>query len=240
MNRPLFERSRHGVVLTAAGRTFERHAIAALQVLAQGRQEAMLDARFRGTVSLGLQFYLWESLAESWIDLMTEVAPDLALRIEPGFSDEIMTLLISGLLDVGILFEPRLSSGIKVEHLTDEPLVLVCTDANVNEHSWYDDYVAVYWGQEFQDAFARVFPVQPQPRLTVGLSSLGLTHILTHGGSAYLLERTVKKYIQQKKLFPVPDAPRLPRPVFLAYREALAGTDDLEIAIGSARKVITS
>jgi len=238
LNRPLFTRSRSGVTLTAAGHTFRRYAIRAVQTLAQGRQEAMLDERYAGTLAMGVQVYLWEIVVESWIEIMSDLAPNIALRIEPDYSDGIMNQLVNGLLDLGILFEPRLSSGIVVEALDPEPLWLVSTDSAVTRDSWMKDYVAVYWGQEFQNTFSQAYPVQPQPRLSVGLSSIGLSHILSHDGAAVLLARSLESHLAEHRLYRVPGSPEFQRPVFLAYRENLVEDSNLMLALESVRKVL--
>ncbi len=238
LNRPLFDRTRSGVTLTSAGHTFQRYAIQAVQTLAQGRQEAMLGERYAGTLALGVQFYLWEVIVEQWIDRMTSQLPDIALRIEPDYSDGIMNQLVNGLLDLGVLFEPRLSSGIIVETLAPETLWLVSTDPAVDETSWMEDYVAVFWGQEFQDAFARAYPVQPQPRLTVGLSAIGLSHLLMHGGSTVLLARSVSRYLAEGKLHRVPGSPSFQRPIYMACRETLLDDPNFQVAAECLRQVL--
>ena len=198
----------------------------------------MLGERFAGTLAFGVQFYLWEVIVEQWIDRMTAQLPDIALRIEPDYSDGIMNQLVNGLLDLGVLFEPRLSSGIVVETLAPEALWLVSTDPAVDEISWMEDYVAVFWGQEFQDAFARAYTVQPQPRLTVGLSAIGLSHLLMHGGSAVLLARSVSRYLAEGKLHRVPGSPSFQRPIYMAYREILLDDSNFQVAAECLRHVL--
>lgn len=240
LNRELFVRSRSGVALTAAGRTFHRHAIIALQTLVQGRQEALLDDRFSGTVTLGIHVYLWDTLAEPWIDQISELLPDVAVRIEPGFSDAIVGQLVNGLLDLGVVFEPRLSSGITVEHAIDDPLILVSGDPEVTERNWMENYVAVYWGREFQNDFAKAYPEQPQPRLSAGLSSLGLAHALRIGGSAVVLARTARPLIEAGQLVQVPASPVFRRPVYLAIRDAVGDLPHFAIAADALRHQLTA
>ena len=240
LNRQLFTRSRQGVSLTAAGRTFQRYAVTAVQTLARGRQEAMLDARYVGTVSLGVQLYLWETIVEPWVSWMTDAVPDLALRIEPDYSEGIMNLLVNGLLDLGVLFEPRLSTGIVVERLAEEPLWLVTSDPEACDGGWIDHYVGVYWGQEFDNEFARAYPLQPQPRLSFGLSSMGLAHILAHGGAAALLARSVRGLVDDGRLHRVSGSPEFTRPVFLAYRDSLVDDDHVASAIEGLTRVLAT
>lgn len=224
LNRQVFERSRQGVTLTAAGATFLGYAVTAVQAIAQGREEAKLDKRFSGSVSLGVQLYFWEEIVEPWLALMTDLDPTLALRVEPDYSASIMDQLVSGLLDVGIVFEPRLTTGIVVEPMTEEQLWLVTTNPDAGSSSWSESFVSVYWGREFLDAFSLAFPVQPQPRLSFGLPSIGLRHLLSHGGAAVLAARSVERLIEDGRLYRVPDAPVFRRPTFLVYRN-LSGDD---------------
>ena len=93
------------MTLTAAGHSFQRYAIRAVQTLAQGRQEAMLDEQYSGSIAFGVQVYLWEAIVEAWIERVSQRMPDVALRIEPDYSESIMNQLTNGLLDFGLLFE---------------------------------------------------------------------------------------------------------------------------------------
>ncbi len=218
LNRRLFLRTHNGVTLTGAGSAFLRYAVGAVQNLSRGRQEAMLDERFSGSLALGVQIYLWEVLVEPWLAWMQRVAPDLALRIEPDYSEPIMEQIVSGVLDLGLLFEPRISAGIVIEPLSVEPLWLVTTDPDGGD-DWAETLVTVYWGEEVQTAFARTFPDCAPTRLSLGSSSIALNHILQRGGSALLLARTAKPLIEAGRLFRVPSLPSFSRPVYLAYRE---------------------
>ncbi len=240
LNRTLFHRARSGVTLTAAGASFHPHAVAAVQTLIQGQQQARLDQRFAASIALGVQFYLWPEIVEPWLHIMEEAAPDLALRIEPDYSAGIMDQLVGGMLDLGILFEPRLSSQVTIEPLTDEPLWLVSSEPHGPDGRWDEDFVGVYWGAEFHAAFSRAFPDHRQPRLSVGLSSIALAHILKHGGSAVLFARSVETYVAQGRLHRIPTSSKFSRPVFLAFRDSLSGTPHLATAIAALKQTLNS
>ncbi|GAB5470761.1 MAG: LysR family transcriptional regulator [Rhodospirillales bacterium] len=237
LNRRLFLRTHSGVTLTGAGTAFLRYAVGAVRNLSRGQQEAMLDARFSGALALGVQIYLWECLVAPWLAWMQQAAPDLALRIEPDYSEPIMDQIASGVLDLGVLFEPRISAGIVIEPLSVESLWLVAKDRDCAE-CWPEALVAVYWGEEVQAAFARAFPDCPAARLSLGSSSIALNHILEHGGSALLLARTVQPLVADGRLFRVPSLPSFSRPIYLAYRDASSDDPLLGHALQGLRQVL--
>ncbi len=236
LNRRLFQRTHKGVTLTGAGTAFLRHAVAALQSLRRGEQEARLDSRFSGSLSLGVQIYLWETLVEAWLAWMLKAVPDLALRIEPDYSDAIMDQVASGLLDLGVLFEPRITAGVVIEPLSVEPLWLVTSDPK-HGINWQEPLVEVYWGEEVKADFARAFPDCPPARLSIGSASIALNHILTHGGAAVLLARTARPLVEAGRLFPVPSAPRFTRPIYLAYRTQGSSNSVLAHAIQGLQQI---
>ena len=240
LNRTLFQRARSGVTLTAAGASFYPHAVAAVQSLTQGQQQARLDQRFAATIALGVQFYMWPEVVEPWLNIMEDEAPDLAVRIEPDYSAGIMDQLVGGMLDLGILFEPRLSSQVTIEPLSDETLWLVSTEPYGPDDPWDEDFVGVYWGAEFHAEFSRAFPDHRQPRLSVGLSSIALAYILEHGGSAVLFARSVESDVAQGRLHRIPTASKFSRPVFLAFRNALSDTPHLSTAIAALKQIMTT
>lgn len=235
LNQELFVRARSGVTLTAAGGNFHPYAISAVQALKQGQQRAKLDERFTGSIALGVQFYLWPEIVEPWLAVMERDAPHLSVRIEPDYSAGIMDQLVSGMLDIGVLFEPRVSAQVTIEPFSNEPLWLVSTEPYTRDDPWDESFVGVHWGAEFQTSFSRAFPDHRQPRLAVGLSSIAMTHILTHGGSAVLFARSVAGLVEEGRLHRVSGTPKFSRPVFLAFRDALANTPRLLTALGALR-----
>ena len=150
LDRVLFLRGRNGATLTAAGRRFHRYALSAVRAWEQARQETALPEGYRAYLGLGSQVSLWERLILKWIPWMRQEAPDVALRLEADYSDSLMRRLSEGLLDIGVMYLPRTASGLVIEKLLEERLVLVATSRRSITTGWRDDYVFVDWGTDYR------------------------------------------------------------------------------------------
>jgi len=237
LDRPLFVRSRNGVTLTAAGRHFQRHALAAVRAWVQACQDVALPEGFRTAFGLGATVPLWERLLLRFIPRMRAKAADVALRVEVDYSDSLTHQIADGLLDVGVMYLPRSTPGLVIERLLEERLVLVSTRRRKLTREWMDDYVFVDWGYDFRAEHSRAFPDMGAPAISVGLGQLGLRYILEHGGSGYFALRDVRPLIKAKRLFRVTDAPEFRRPTYVVYPQSPSDEVLLRTALGTLREV---
>ncbi len=82
--------------------------------------------------------------------------PDVSIRTDIGFEEDLMRSLISGALDIGMMYTPQHSPGLLVEHIFDETLLLLSTDP---DRPWpNDDYIFVDWAPVFTPNTAMPFP----------------------------------------------------------------------------------
>ena len=225
----LFVRNRSGANLTSAGRRFLRHAKALTVTLDQARHDVGLPGRFRASITLGARIALWEDFLPRWLGRMRSSAPEIAVRSEIGFEEDLMRRLVEGTLDIGLMYTPRHSPGLVIEHLFDETLVLVTTDLR---RPWPNEgYVHVDWGPAFHASHANHYPDMERPALHANIGWLGVQIILSNGGSCFLPVRMARPFIEAGKLFVVPDSPRFALPAYMVYpqeRDAAAVTQALE------------
>lgn len=237
LDQPLFARGRAGVSLTSAGDRFRRYAVAAVRAWEQARQEVALPAGFRTSIGLGAQVSLWERLVIGWIAWMRRQAPDVALRLEADYSLSQMRNLADGLLDIGVMYQPRHTPGLVIEKLLEERLVLVSSDRRKVSRGWVEDYVYVDWGDDFRAAHAKAFPDLETTAVSVGLGALGLQYILAHGGSGYFPLRVVRPHLSEKRLHRVSGAPSFKRPAYLVYAAEPADQALLDLALTGLRQI---
>lgn len=230
LDRPLFHRSRSGVELTAAGRRFERYAVSVVQGWEQGRQQVALPEGFSTLFGLGTQVSLWERLVARWLPWMREQAPDVAVHVETDYSPSLMRQLGDGLLDIIVLYSPCTMSGVVIETLLEERLVLVSTRKRKISSGWLEDYIYVDWGDDYRAALAKAFPEVEASAISVGLGAIGLQYILDNGGSGYFPLRVVRPYLAQKRLFRVTGAPTFKRPAYMVYSAAPAEPETARLA----------
>jgi DNA-binding transcriptional LysR family regulator len=125
----LFDRDRHRVTLTDAGRALlpeARATLAAAQAAADAVAEAM--AGLRGTLSIGTMISTGSVDVPALLGRFHEQHPGVLvrLRVMPGGSAELAREVINGGLDLALLSIPgEAPSGLAVRPLEQEPLMLI-------------------------------------------------------------------------------------------------------------------
>lgn len=236
LNGPLFVRDRKGVSLTEMGRHFHRHALTVVLAWERARQEAALPQEIRALVSLGLQYDQWSSILIPWLAWMGENAPEIAPRVVADYSDKLVQQLRDGLIDLAVVFQVQYGPDLIVEKLRDESLVLVSTAEDQTDIEAVPGYIYMDWGEVFRAEHNMLFPNMPAFRFSVGVSSVGLGHILAHGGSGYFLERDVEPPIAEGRLHRVDRAPVLQIPTNLVYPRAALDDSVIMTAIDGLRR----
>jgi len=235
--RELFRRNHAGVELTSAGQHFRQYALNIQRLWQQAYQRITLPENFDHAIGLGSQVSLWDSLILKWIPWMRSNAAGIALHVEADYSPSLMRQLGDGLLDIGVMYQPRQTPGLIIEDLFEETLILVATDRRALREGWVEDYVFVDWGDVFRERHAEAFPEMETPAVSVGLGALGLEYILQNGGSGYFPIRVVQPYIDQGKLFRVDHAPSVQRPAYMVYPASARDSESLEYALRGLREI---
>ncbi len=213
----LFVRNKAGTTLTTAGRQFQKHAVTLMRTVEQARQDLGVPQGFRASLTVGGRFGIWEDLLLNWLPVMRAHAPDIAIRAEVGFEDELMLGLVDGRIDIAVMYTPQSRPGLSVEPLLEEELILVLAESSEDGLPMTPDYVYIDWGQEFRAKHAASFPDFTGPGLTANIGWLGLQHILAHGGSGYFPRRLVETKLASGLLTEVADAPRFRLPAYVVY-----------------------
>ncbi len=237
MGRRLFTRAHTGIELTEAGRQFRTYATNMQRLWRQAHQAVTLPQGFRTVLGLGTQVSLWERLILRWIPWMRGQAPDVALRVEADYSTSQMRQLADGVLDIGVMYQPRRTSGLVIEQLLEETLVLVSTEDREVTQGWVEDYVFVDWGDVFRTAHGELFPDMETAAVSVGLGAMGLQYILENGGSGYFPMRVVRPLIAAGRLFRLAGAPTAQRPAYMVYTENPQDGELLSLALDGLRRI---
>jgi DNA-binding transcriptional LysR family regulator len=169
---------------------------------------------------------------------MRQNAKDVAIHVEADYSPSLMRQLSDGLLDIGVMYNPRQTPGLIIEDLLEETLVLVATDQRDMVDGWVEDYVFVDWGEEFRRLHSEAFPDMDTPAISVGLGPLGLEYIRQNGGSGYLPMRVVQPFIDNGELFLVGGAPTMRRPAYMVYPEVARYQETLDLALNGLREIV--
>lgn len=222
----LFVRNKAGATLTPAGEQFVRHARMLVQVWERARHQVAVPPGRSSVLTIGCEVSLWDPLLLDWLLRMRTEAPQLALRTQVGFPQDLVEQVMAGALDIAVVYAPPQRPGLRIELLIEEKLVLVTTRRRGRAID-PDDYVYVDWGPEFAAQHALAFPDLANAGVIAGLGPLGREYILAAGGSGYIRLAVVRGHLESKRLHRVPGAPEFLYPAYAVFAE---GADEAVVA----------
>ncbi|MBV7431656.1 MULTISPECIES: LysR family transcriptional regulator [unclassified Acidovorax] len=122
----LFERERHGMVLTEAGQTLAAYARRAMLELDRARAEmSSAGSGISGLVTLGLLPSTIDIVSSALLSAINHSYPDVRVRIAMGYAGTLARWLETGEIDAALLYGAERSSGIQVTPLVEEALWVI-------------------------------------------------------------------------------------------------------------------
>ena len=220
LGHQLFTRSKAGAVLTAEGQQFEPYSLSLLKVWEEARQKISVPHGYERALSIGAQYSLWPGLGFRWLDALQVEMPRLSVHAEMGMPDRITRFLVEGVVQAALLYTPQLRPGLIVEPALDDELILVASypDASLEKLS---GYVSVNWGPEFTHALALALPHLTDSGRSMALGALTMEYVVNRRSVAFLPARSVRRHLDDGKLYIVADAPRFAYPSWVVWREDL-------------------
>ena len=235
LGRPLFIRNRNGAQLTAAGREFERYAQSFIQVWERARHQLAMPAGRSSVIALGGELSLWNPLLLDWLVAMKKTRPEIALRAHVGLAEQLLEQLRTGVIDIAVLYAPRMMPGFRIELIDEEELILVRSTGHDDTER---EYVHVDWGPLFNAQFGGPSAAHGEPGLMVGLGPLGLSYILRAGGMGYFRRGVTRPFIEQGELEIVKGAREFTYPAYAVYEETGEQRGELRDALQVLKDVV--
>lgn len=123
---PLIERNRQGAKLTKRGELFRVRAAEALRQLESGRFEIeQLNGLIRGSVTLGCLPTTGAYLLPPLLKAFGKAHPEIEVTIREESSPQLARMLRESEIDIAIMDEAGLGSGLHSEVIFSEPLLIV-------------------------------------------------------------------------------------------------------------------
>lgn len=122
----LLYRNGRGIVLTEAGKLLERRAKDILESAARAKSEiAALQSSPRGSVIIAMPPSVGAVLTVPLVEQFRQKYPDISMRLMEGFSGHVLEWLLTGKIDVAVLYNaPRMSNVLTEPLLRDELFLL--------------------------------------------------------------------------------------------------------------------
>lgn len=231
----LFVRNKSGTTLTPAGREFQRHAAILTRTVELAKQETGAAGGYSSTLTIGSRLGLWEDLLARWLPIFRGLAPSVAVRAFVGIEEQLMSALIEGRANIGVMYTPQARPGLRIEPIFEERLVMASTQKNPAAEPGRD-YVYVDWGPEFFAQHSLAFPNFSGAPLTVDVGWLGLVHILGAGGCGYFPARLLHAHELAGRIFRVPKTPEFHLTAHLCYA-VKPHSEALNLALETIRRV---
>lgn len=233
LGRILFQRGKAGASLTPTGVQFQKHALAMVRIWEHARLETSLPEGYQVALSVGGQYSLWDGFLLDWIGRMRTAAPDIAIRARVGFSDTLMQAMVTGTLDLAVIYTPQGRPGLEVEQLFEDEIILV---SSLEDPSPEPDssYVFIDWGPEFRADHSLNFPRLSIPGTYLELGSLSVQYLLHNNSSGYVPKRIAAPYLASGELNTSPRAPTFSYPAYAVYASD-ADQDLVTLMLGQLR-----
>jgi LysR family nitrogen assimilation transcriptional regulator len=124
----LFHRHGHGVILTADGALFLDHCTRLLGQFEEVRgvfKRTRKRSRLTGSVGIGMPVPVIRMFADPFVSNFNDAHPGISLRLAEGFSALLHEWLLSGSMDMAMLYGIRPSKVLVQERLLVEDLALI-------------------------------------------------------------------------------------------------------------------
>jgi DNA-binding transcriptional LysR family regulator len=123
---PLFERERHGMVLTQAGKALSVYARRAMLELERARVEiAGASAGISGLVTLGLLPSTIDILSSPLVAAIARDHPGIRIRLAMGYAGTLLGWLQSGEVDAALLYGAEHAPDVQARPLLEEALWVI-------------------------------------------------------------------------------------------------------------------
>jgi DNA-binding transcriptional LysR family regulator len=225
IGQTLLIRNKSGVTMTAAGVKLHRYADTISELWRQARQETALPAGMSSICNIACEFDLWDNLGQRLFDTLQIEHPQIAISIWLGSQTDVSAWLDTGKADLAVTYRSMVSQHQGQVALGQDSLVLVSTLEHGSLRS-DPNYVYVEAGETFGRAHAAIFADTNTTRIQFGNATLGLEHILKHGGSAYLPKRMLTQALANGSLFIQDEPIHFRRNRFLTYNQSAQETWD--------------
>lgn len=207
----LFVRNRSGARLTDNGVRFTAYAQQMVQTWHAAKRDLPLPEGTVNLITIGGEVSLWNPLLLQWFNCLRSELPAIAIRVEVAEADTLHKKLEGGVMDAALVHRPDYWSGMQVEELLEEKLIMVQSTSKP------EPYIYIDWGDYFKQQHDSALVEFAKPGLSINLGPLALNHILEYGGSGYFRSRVVQKYIENGELAVVEASPEFSYPIYLMY-----------------------
>jgi DNA-binding transcriptional LysR family regulator len=131
IGQQLFERTKQGMVPTAAARQMYRLFLPIMREFTNAQAQLQnSDGAIRGHVSIGLIASVTEGVLAETLAAFSGKYPEVGVKVADGYTNTLIDWVAGGQLDAAIVNKPRRPLALDMEHIMDEEMVLITSASN--------------------------------------------------------------------------------------------------------------
>ncbi len=214
LDSQLFTRSRAGTELTTAGLRLEPHARSLRLAWVAARQAVQQTGEAAATLRIGIQHDLMENHIADWVGALRTAIPGSALYVEADYSVQMCRDVLTGALDLAIVFTPAADPDLHIESLGEVAYQMVSTEATQLSQVTSARYILPNYAPTFARSHAGLLPFLSEGAVSSGQAAVIRGLMTALGGTTYLPEEMVADLTASGTAQPIKDAPRIMQSVF--------------------------
>jgi DNA-binding transcriptional LysR family regulator len=126
VGQKLFERTKQGMVPTAAARQMYRLFLPIMRDFSNAQAQLLSsDGAIRGHVNIGMIASITEGVLVDTLSDFSNRYPEVDVSVADGYTSALVDWVSGGRLDAAIVNKPRRPLALDVDHIVDEEMVLV-------------------------------------------------------------------------------------------------------------------
>jgi DNA-binding transcriptional LysR family regulator len=125
VGQQLFERTKQGMVPTAAGRQMYKLFLPIMRDFSNAYAEMQSSDAIRGQVNIGLIASVTEGVLVDTLSEFSRRHPEVGVSVADGYTSALVDWVTGGRLDAAIINKPRRPLALDVEHIVDEEMILI-------------------------------------------------------------------------------------------------------------------
>jgi DNA-binding transcriptional LysR family regulator len=209
----LFDRSRAGTRLTAAGARFEGHARTLRHTWAEARRAVARAGEREGLVRLGVQHDL-AAAVPGFVSAVRAALPASDLYVELDYSAQMCADVLSGALDLALVYTPRLDPDLVAEPAGRARYIMVSTHAGTLAEVVPERAIRANYAPAFDAAHRALHPGLDRAPIGAGMDAGVAALIGALGGTGYVLAATAAAMEAAGTARPVAGAEPIDQPVY--------------------------
>jgi DNA-binding transcriptional LysR family regulator len=216
LGRKLFARSRAGTRPTAAGLRFLDHARNLRHEWTQASRAVARVHDFDQALRIGMQHDLAASHVGEWVSEFRATQPATYFYVELDYSIQMNADLLSGALDLAVLFTPGHLPDIHYDRVGEISYCMISDTAERLSEVKPERYIFANYSPAFDRLHRQIAGNLVDAPLASGQDRVVAGMLASLGGSAYVLDETAKVMIEAENYRLVEDAPPITQAVYAA------------------------